>query len=121
MKSDFEIVAGGLRVTGSPGMPLETVMATYDLLLERRRQIQDEGFTAARDDRFIDKQLGVAAACYAASHRVAWHPWLRGLRLSWPLNFGAPKVADYRRNLVKAGALIIAEIERLDRARNKQP
>lgn len=36
--------------------------------------------------------------------------------VSWPWDFQWFKPSDDRRNLVKAGALILAELERLDRA-----
>jgi hypothetical protein len=75
-----------------------------DLLRERDRQINIEGWTAKHDDEHDGGELARAAACYASGHPARW---------PWPLAWWKPK--DKRRNLVKAGALIIAEIERLDR------
>ncbi|QEL64764.1 hypothetical protein OTERR_12880 [Oryzomicrobium terrae] len=93
----------------------ELSAAAQDVLDERRRQIEDEGWPPEDDDRYIKRELSAAAECYvgAASARdecpAIW-PWAR----EWW------KPSDYRRNLVKAGALILAEIERLDRAEAKK-
>ncbi len=84
--------------------------AAIDVLDERARQISVEGWTPNHDDNFINRELPRAAACYTQfAHNEkppAWWPW----DLSWW------KPTTPRRNLVKAGALILAEIERLDRA-----
>lgn len=85
--------------------------AALDVAAERRRQIEAEGWTPEHDDKHDDGSLGAAAACYAATQRPdgmcpAYWPW----QASW----WKPK--DRRSDLVRAGALILAEIERLDRA-----
>lgn len=79
--------------------------AAIDVLAERRRQTDEEGWTADHDDEYTKGQLAAAATCYVTGFPLYW-PWLR----SWW------KPTTRRRNLVKAGALILAEIERLDRA-----
>jgi len=89
--------------------------AARDVLVERRRQIEAEGWTPEHDDEHDNGEMADAAACYAAcseTHSAKGHP-----PLSWPWSpdWWKPS-ADPRRNLVKAGALILAEIERLDRA-----
>lgn len=92
--------------------------AARDVLAERQRQISAEGWTPEHDDGQEDYKLASAAGCYAmftlaypAGDPPSYWPWDR----SW----WKPS-ADRRRNLVKAGALILAEIERLDRARGAQ-
>jgi len=40
------------------------------ILLERRRQIQQEGWSLDRDDTHVDNELAWAAVCYAAPERV---------------------------------------------------
>lgn len=87
--------------------------AARDVLAERGRQVTAEGWTEGYDDEHADCEMALAAACYALSaascDNVAatrWWPWKR---FWW-------KPSNPRRNLVKAGALILAEIERLDRA-----
>lgn len=90
----------------------ELSQAATDVLAERARQVEAEGYAVEADDTLTDYQLPRAAACYVlAASGVARHKAM----LFWP--FAAPmKVAEARRrNLVKAGALILAELERLDR------
>jgi hypothetical protein len=79
--------------------------AIADIAAERERQISAEGWTPEHDDAHDDGALAKAAACYARGSRQYW-PWAR---VWW-------KPRDKRANLVRAGALIVAEIERLDRA-----
>lgn len=80
-------------------------VALRDIAAERKRQIEQELWTPEHDDEHTGRDLAKAAACYALDDSRNW-PW------SW--SWWKPK--DDRSNLVKAGALIIAEIERLDRA-----
>jgi hypothetical protein len=91
--------------------------AARDVLAERRRQIEAEGWTPEHDDEHSVGELAKAAACYALvsagfnpDATITVWPWHR---LWW-------KPSDKRRNLVKAGALILAEIERLDRMAERQ-
>lgn len=93
--------------------------AAQDVLAERARQVNAEGWTPQHDDQHGDGAMSVAAACYAladtraeAQHRfvgLLW-PWTGWASMWW-------KPKDRRRNLVRAAALLLAEIERLDRAR----
>lgn len=87
--------------------------AAVDVLKERCRQVSDEGFTTDRDDAFTDYQLPRAAVCYAINS--AGLPPHRAT-LYWPFAPAAFKPVDRRAGLVKAAALLLAEIERLDRA-----
>lgn len=86
--------------------------AATDVLAERQRQVTAEGWTPAHDDEHVEGQLSDAAACYALFATDQSRPvpdyW------PWPDNWW--KQHGERRDLVRAGALIIAEIERLDRA-----
>ena len=82
---------------------------------ERRRQIEEEGWTAEHDDQHDTGQLIAAAICYALNAR-GWRTTADMVRL-WPWDDRWFKPGDYRRDLVKAGALIAAEIDRLDRLR----
>lgn len=74
---------------------------------ERRRQVEEEGWTPDHDDCHVDGELGEAAAAYAAIHD--------GADTLWPFSDEWFKRTTRRRDLIKAGALIVAEIERLDR------
>ncbi|SEJ37861.1 hypothetical protein SAMN04244572_03739 [Azotobacter beijerinckii] len=100
----------------SPGEEqAELTTAARDVLAERRRQVEVEGFSLEHDSQYDLGELPAAAACYAlfAQRQVL------GLRKSepdhaWPWNLGWWKPGDARSALLKAGALILAEIERLD-------
>ena len=86
-----------------------------EILTERFRQISDEGWSLDRDDDEHDAgELADAAACYALGK-----PW-EIVKQLWPWSQMWWKPTDKRRNLVKAGALIVAEIERLDRVEKGQ-
>ena len=85
--------------------------------LERAKQ-RSLGYDASHDDEHIHGEIAVAAMCYA--HEAAL--WNNGHNLGdcsdeWPFEEEAWRPSDDPvRNLVKAGALIAAEIERLLRA-----
>mgnify|MGYP001580525870 CR=1 FL=1 len=92
--------------------------ALVEIELERRRQIEREGWTREHDDAHAKGELARAAACYCTGDTMTTrHPRRLGGPISvWPWSLSWWKPADRRRNLIKAGALIVAEIERLDRA-----
>ncbi|HBT7390736.1 TPA: ead/Ea22-like family protein [Klebsiella pneumoniae] len=87
--------------------------AAADVLAERKRQVTAEGWTPGHDDEYEHGELADAAGCYALSSELfdcagePPRPW------PWPDEWWKP--TNRRRDLVKAGALILAEIERLDR------
>ncbi len=91
--------------------------AAIDVLAERRRQVEAEGWTPEHDDAHDRGDMAKAAACYAF-HAGAPHHRRKngGTPLSWPWHRSWWKPSTRRRDLVKAAALILAEIERLDRA-----
>ena len=93
---------------------VNTPRAWLDVLAERRRQISEEGWTPEHDDQHGDGELAAAGATYAlsAASGIVEQPFHR----TWPWLNAWWKPTDPRRDLVKAGALILAEIERLDRA-----
>lgn len=96
--------------------------AARDVLAERRRQVEAEGWTPEHDDSHQDESLARAAACYAEPNPELVTPGWPGREkprpVSWPRSWSASwwKPTDRRRDLVKAGSLILAEIDRLDRA-----
>lgn len=86
-----------------------------DVLAERQRQISVEGWTSAHDDDHSHGEMANAASAYAWG---ANYPTILGAGNppdSWPWGVEWWRPCDPRRMLVKAGALILAEIERLDR------
>ncbi|MFU5049302.1 LysM peptidoglycan-binding domain-containing protein [Pseudomonas aeruginosa] len=84
--------------------------AWLDVLAERRRQITAEGWTPEHDDLYCAAELPRAAAAYILSGANDEAPAI------WPFLAKWWKPRDARANYMRAGALILAEIERLDRA-----
>ncbi len=82
---------------------------------ERTRQIEVEGWSPEHDDEHADCQMAGAAACYAMSAIPHWAKH-EAIRLLWPWSKDWWKPRSHRENLVRAGALIVAEIDRIDRA-----
>lgn len=103
-----------------------------EIAAERRRQMEVEGWTPEHDDAHDMGELAQAGACYAysgsgknpdlrktierrdltsATEMDKWVP--RWWPFQWPADAWKPK--DKRRDLIRAAALIVAEIERLDR------
>ncbi|EEF27807.1 conserved hypothetical protein [Ricinus communis] len=89
--------------------------AARDVIAERQRQVAQEGWTPEHDDEHIDGEMAAAAAVYVL-HGSGWHIDLA--YQFWPPHWNANwwKPTTSRRDLVKGAALILAEIERLDRA-----
>ncbi|HHK3742262.1 TPA: hypothetical protein ACQSRL_001042 [Pseudomonas aeruginosa] len=92
--------------------------AWLDVQAERRRQVEAEGWTPEHDDEHSHGQMARAAACYALAGSSAPNDGTAALlvSLAWPWDEQWWKPSTARRDMVKAGALILAEIERLDRA-----
>lgn len=107
---------------------------------ERQRQIEVEGWTPEHDDEHLCGSLAEAAVCYAATEPlyrmrdkgnsgiakgiVFEDPWPFDWDTSWDKRehdaSGRPRYCQFPiprriRDLVKAGALIAAEIDRLQR------
>lgn len=92
------------------------------IAIERQRQYTAEGYTGPCDDQYVHGEIGCAAVAYLLSGldvpagtsyldpnetARAWWPWAP--------EYFKPDPADRVRSLVKAGALIAAEIDRLNR------
>lgn len=94
----------------------ELTKAAADVLAERQRQVTAEGWTPEHDDEHGNGEMAVAAGFYA----LHAHDDERVKKYSspgrWPWDAKSWKPGTARRMLEKAGALILAEIERLDRA-----
>lgn len=88
-------------------------VATLDVAAERNRQIEVEMWEPANDDKYRRGELADAAACYAAN--AAGAVWTTPVPKAWPWPKEKWKPKTARQDLVRAGALILAEIERLDR------
>jgi hypothetical protein len=103
-------------------VPVGPLVVIRDIVQERTRQIEVEGWSADHDDEHVAGDLAAAGAAYAAyaaggvgklDERDAIHDRYR--TLYWPFDDADFKPTNPRRDLVKAAALIIAEIERIDR------
>lgn len=84
---------------------------------ERVRQIRKEHHGTEHDDTYVKGELAQAAATYALNAAYT----TQGLdkdtaAILWPWELAWWKPKDTRRDLIRAGALIVAEIERLDRS-----
>jgi hypothetical protein len=99
--------------------------AMEDICLERQRQVASEGWTEEHDAHHNSAgQLSAAAMCYCMAATTAERipsttpEQYKATPIAsfWPWKASWWKPKDPRRDLVRAGALIIAEIERLDRA-----
>ena len=115
---------------------------------ERRRQIEGEGWSNEHDDEHDDESLAMAAACYAlpteasfvvyareeiedgqeirSFHTFDPWPWwneIEGPRGGWDREAAWDKRTEHdkRRRLVIAGALIAAELDRLQRVKQASP
>lgn len=84
-----------------------------DVLKERHRQITVKGYSTDQDDTYIEGELAAAAISYIEPMEAENY---------WPAGWldDSFKPSDYRRNLVKACALLFAEIERFDRQEARQ-
>lgn len=94
-----------------------------DIAAERKRQIEQEGWTPDHDDEYVKAEMAIAAISYAviacSGIRIIEHTpdAYKACRppTYWPWSRSRWKPTDPRRDLVKSGALIAAEIDRLDR------
>ncbi len=84
---------------------------------ERKRQTADEGWSCEHDDGQTDGELAAAAAAYSLTASGVSQQTACSMAWPWSPQFFKPK--DARRDLIRAAALIVAEIERLDRGAEK--
>ncbi|MFU7203042.1 hypothetical protein ACM74Z_15235 [Pseudomonas aeruginosa] len=107
-------------LAAAPSHSTPVPQAWIDVLAERRRQVEAEGWTPEHDDEHADGQMAQAAGCYALHAGGIGTDWpdgrQNGAALFWPWDKDSWKPTTPRRDLVKACALALAEIERLDRA-----
>lgn len=103
--------------------------ASDEVLAERQRQIDAEGYDASHDDDHSPEDIVRAGLTYALLSLA--HPdhrgdvsiglnsggvkinWKDHAKLLWPWVDG-PKPKNMRRDLVRAAALLIAAVDRMD-------
>jgi hypothetical protein len=91
--------------------------AMHAVIAERYRQIEGEGWSHEHDDSHEQGDLagaGAAYALYAGCHASVFPP------PQWPWQPEWWKPQNFRRDLVRADALILAEIEKFDRNRKRK-
>lgn len=90
--------------------------ARQEIDIERLRQVREEGWTPEHDDAHEDSQMLDAARCYYL-HATTGPLSLGqdGTPENWPWAKRWWKPKGYRRDLVRAGALCMAEQERAGR------
>lgn len=121
LREQEALLGGAPRDAGTPATDRRDSMNGVEMIAaERQRQVEQEGWTASHDDTHGGGELAQAAACYA------WPPPRPpSVKTAYPENWDWKPVAhdlgngykpeDRIRELVKAGALIAAEIDRLGR------
>lgn len=82
-----------------------------EIAAERKRQIEKEGWSSDHDDTHDRGEMALAAAAYA-KNAAGPGPIPKPL---WPWSYEWWRPTTPRRDLIKAAALIVAELERLDR------
>lgn len=123
----FDEHIGLLKARAEAAEAVVANQAVADISSERIRQISVEGWSKDHDDSHDAGQLARAAACYADPND---HSGFFALPRRWPwapqcwkpsCDDGCDSIGpERRRDLIKAGALIVAEIERLDRLAARQ-
>ena len=129
----YALATNGYLMTAAARVAASAESGAGLIAAERQRQIETGGYTAEHDDLHNERaELLDAARCYALlgrtsfrPHHRAPHPDLLPHDYGWPWRSddqaGPPQVLrwspsqDPIRNLTKAGALIAAEIDRLQR------
>lgn len=94
----------------------DSLLHDYDLLSgvemianERARQVYREGWTPEHDDTHANGEMAWAAVCYAAPKPLENDPW------PWSDEWDKRMKHNRMRQLQIAGALIAAELDRLQR------
>lgn len=107
--------------SGQPAQAVDLGTGVKAIAAERERQLQAEGFTRDSDRQYQRGELAKAATAYVqlaamdlaaggTRDHIAWH----GPAAVWPWAPEWWKPVDARRDLVRAGALIAAQIDLID-------
>ena len=88
---------------------------------ERKRQIEEEGWSKEHDQQHVNGEIALAAALYSLPEGKREYPSTyptssfakAPLQWPWDRKWWKPTHHNRVRELVKAGALIAAEIDRL--------
>lgn len=94
--------------------------AIQDVIDERQRQLDVEGWSESHDDQYQHNELSTAGGLYALHAHDISPAHFKSPPGLWPWNSEWWKPKSSRKDLVRAAALIIAEIERIDREAGNQ-
>jgi len=107
---------------------MEPTKGAKDVTAERLRQIEEEGYHCLHDDLNKPGEIARAALNYVVCAFTCQKLGVKETQvpppytneaytsLAWPWSFDSWKPGTVRRMYVKAAALLIAEIDRMDRA-----
>lgn len=96
---------------------MQSTLIPPAILAERQRQVSGEGYDSRHDDEHVDGELLAVARMYwqrGIGIPVLMRP--DGVPVGFPWLDGWWKPKGPRRDLERAGALCLAEIDRLNRA-----
>lgn len=116
-----EFVLDALQAGGYEVVRLAATPTGADLIAaERQRQVEEEGYDPDHDATHDDQGLAWAARCYIDAATIPADQWedITTPPLNWPWypeDWKPTRGVDTVRDLVRAGALIAAEIDRLNR------
>ncbi len=89
------------------------------VVAERERQVTAEGYTPEHDHDQPPGELAAAAMCYADAHATGFRS-VRKVPSLWPFDAEWFKPKGLRSDLVRAAALLAAEVD-ADKARGPRP
>jgi hypothetical protein len=91
----------------------EDMVKIVAAVLAQREDDAEHGLDCRGNDRLFMGELPLAAAAYAADGGLGKMPGFA--KEIWPLNHDMFKPGTPRENCIKAMALLLAEVERIDR------
>lgn len=101
-------------------------MSVYDEIREERAHQVELGYDAEHDDQHCQGQLCAAAAVYADAASslecgIESTDVMHNLEYRWPFDDGFRVFSSSRTYMLKAAAMLVAEIERYDRMAENEP
>lgn len=96
----------------------QTLQAMTKIAIEREKLIMLAGFDSLHDDQQLQSELVMAANSYALNAIASDEERTRfeaAAPPAWPLDVDRWQPGDRKQDLIRAAALLVAEIERLNR------
>lgn len=113
MLEDIEALPAPIPWRGGQGFFEVPDVTAARILAERERQV-DLGWTPAHDDQHVNNEIETAAHCYLTACRDGYDEI--AVMNHWPWEMDSFRPGSASRNMVKAGALLLAEQERIERS-----